>query len=75
MGGSLKTLPWRPELIQQIPREAIWVVVEALNPKKTLARSPVTIVTKKATMQPSARGYPRQKPSISLDNLRISDRG
>ena len=72
-GGSLKTLPRPPGLIQRILWEAIRVVVEGLNPKKTLARSPVTIITKRATMQPSARSHPRQKTSIGLGDLRVGD--
>ena len=66
---SLNTLPRLPGLIQRQYWGAIPVVVEGLNPKKTLARSSVTIVTKKATMQPSAQSQPKQKTSIGLDNL------
>ena len=52
-GQDLKTPPQPPGLIQQIPWEAIQVAVEGLNPKKTIAKSSVIIVTKRATMQPS----------------------
>ena len=75
MGKSLKTLPRPQGLIQQIPWEAIQVVVEGLNPKKNLARSLVTIITKRATMQPSAQSHLRQETSNGLGNVCVSDWG
>ena len=74
-GGSLKTLPQPLGLIQQVIREAIWVVVEGLNPKNTLAKSLITIVTIKATIQSSVQSHLRQKTSIGLSNLRVGDWG
>ena len=75
MGKSLKTLPQPPGLIQHILWEAIQVAVGGLNHRKTLARSNVTIVTKKATMQPSALSHLREKTSIGLGDLRVGDWG
>ena len=74
-GGSLKTSPRPSGLIQPVPWKAIQVIVEGLNSKKTLARSPVAIVTKKAIMQLSIQSHSRQKTSIGLSNLHVGDWG
>ena len=75
MGKSLKTSLRPPGLIQQILWEAIWVAVGGLSPKKTLARLFITIVIKKATMQPNAPSYSKQKTSIDLSDLCLSEWG
>ena len=46
-----------------------------LNLKKTLARSSVTILTKKVTIQPSALRHLRQKTSNGPGNLRVGNWG
>ena len=49
------------------------VAVKDFNPKKTLGRSSFIIVIKSATMQSDAFNHLRQKTSIGLGNVRVSN--